>query len=180
MQSVIEELRQGGHRALESVYRDNRREFIQWASRQYHCNEDDALEIFQQTVIVFYENVMQGKLVTLTSSLKTYLFSIGKNKIMELKRYQEKRVSTEGMDFHQEAISTVEEQLINVATKSINGLKEPCRGMLIDFYYHSKTMQQLAAAYGYKNEDTAKTQKHRCMESLRKIFHEFKRRTIEV
>ena len=174
MQNVIEQVRSKGHKALESVYHELHDEFVQWARHHYQCNQDEACEIFQQTVVIFYENVMQGKLITLTSSLKTYLFSIGKNKIMELKRYQEKHISTEGKDFVDHMDSGIEYDLEQLAEKSIGQLPEPCRSLLIDFYYHRKTMQQLAERYGYKNEDTVKNQKYRCLLSLRKIFNEIK------
>lgn len=174
MYNVIEQVRLKGRQALESVYHDHRDAFVHWARHQYRCNEEEAREIFQQTVVIFYENVMQGKLITVTSSLKTYLFSIGKNKIMELKRYQGKHVSTEGEDFVDHADSGFEYHLEQLAEKSIGQLPEPCRSLLIDFYYHRKTMQQLAERYGYKNEDTAKSQKYRCLLSLRKIFNEIK------
>jgi RNA polymerase sigma-70 factor (ECF subfamily) len=178
VQCIIEELRLNGHRALEVVYHDHRDEFVQWASHHYRCSNDEAREIFQQTVIVLFENVMTGKLKSLTSSLKTYLFSIGKNKIMELKRYNDKFVQREEIDIRKDDEPVYDEYLLMAAKESVQQMGQPCRGLLIDFYYNGKTMTQLALEYGYKNEDTAKSQKYRCLQVLRKIFQQ-RRKNIE-
>src|SRR5688572_28135024 len=42
--------------------------------------------MFQVTLISFYENVTNDKLTTLSSSLRTYLFAIGKYKILRDKK----------------------------------------------------------------------------------------------
>jgi RNA polymerase sigma factor (sigma-70 family) len=173
VQSLIEQIRTEGNRPLESVYHDHRTEFIQWARHQYRIDEDDAIEIFQQTVIALYENITQGKLMELTSSLKTYLFSIGKNKIMELKRYQERQVKADGLDLP-ESETPDQDHLHQAVKKSLDQLGEPCRSLLIDFYYNGTSMLKLAEIYGYRNEDTAKSQKYRCLKSLREIFNGMK------
>jgi RNA polymerase sigma factor (sigma-70 family) len=176
VQNVIEELRLNGRKALEGVYHDHRDEFVQWASHQYRCSNDEAREIFQQAVIALFENVMTGKLKSLTSSLKTYLFSIGKNKIMELKRYNDKFVKKEALDIQQDDEPVYDELMLIAARESVQQMGEPCRGLLINFYYNGKTMTQLAFEYGYKNEDTAKSQKYRCLQGLRKIFQQRRKR----
>ena len=172
MQNIVELIRLDGRKALESIYKDHRGEFIQWARHQYQCQEEESREVFQQAVVTLYENIVQGKLVELTSSLKTYLFAIGKNKILELRRYQHRQQSTDGMDIADEIESQLPDDLLETARQSVSLLPDPCKSILLDFYYHGKSMQQLALAYGYKNEDTVKSQKYRCLQSLRKIFYQ--------
>ena len=174
MQNIVEQIRLDGRKTLEAVYHDHRDEFMQWARRHHQCQEEESLEIFQDTVVTLYENIMQGKLTELTSSLKTYLCAIGKHKIMELRRYGQKFQPADGLDFQDEANLSISEDLLNTTRESISRLDNPCRDLLLDFYYHGSTMQQLASTYGYKNEDTAKSQKYRCLQSLRKIFNEIR------
>ena len=40
---------------------------------------EDATDIFQDTMVCLYENVVSEKLEVMSSTFKTYVFSIGKN-----------------------------------------------------------------------------------------------------
>lgn len=78
---------------LRKIYTKYREEFLAWSINTHKCTEDEAIEVFQQTMIVFYENIIIGKLKVFTSKVKTYIFSIGKHKILELRREQKKNDS---------------------------------------------------------------------------------------
>ncbi len=98
---TLEQLRTGDSEAYTKIYEAYRDSFLGYA-RKYELSEEDVLEIYQDSVVKLYENVMSRKLNKLTSSLKTYLFSIGKFKIYEQLRYRKKRVSREESDFKTE------------------------------------------------------------------------------
>jgi DNA-directed RNA polymerase specialized sigma24 family protein len=53
---------------------------------------------------------------------------------------------------------------------ALDALGEPCRSLLRAFYHHDKSMQEIAAEFGYTNPDNAKTQKYKCLMRLKKIF----------
>src|ERR1043165_2038419 len=76
---ILERIRLGGQSELGMVYEEYRSEFIQWITREFQCSTDDSKDIYQLTILIFYDNVMSGKLEHLVSSIKTYLFGIGKN-----------------------------------------------------------------------------------------------------
>src|SRR5215212_8720069 len=76
---IIERIRLGGQSELGIIYEEFRSEFIQWISREFHCTTDDSKDIYQLSILIFYDNVKSGKLEHLVSSIKTYLFAIGKN-----------------------------------------------------------------------------------------------------
>jgi hypothetical protein len=40
------------------------------------------------------------------------------------------------------------------------------------FYYHQKTCEEIGTLMEYKNEDTVKNQKRKCMIRLKKIFEQ--------
>jgi hypothetical protein len=48
-------------------------------------------------------------------------------------------------------------------------LGEPCHELLGFYYFGRKTMEEISTIMGYKNPDTAKNQKYKCMERLRKM-----------
>ena len=82
-QNLLESIAQGDLAGFENAYLSYRDEFIMWANKNYYCDFEESRDIYQATVIQFYENVRSGRLTHLTSDLKTYLFAIGKNKIRE-------------------------------------------------------------------------------------------------
>jgi DNA-directed RNA polymerase specialized sigma24 family protein len=53
---------------------------------------------------------------------------------------------------------------------ALDAIGEPCRSLLRAFYHQDKSMQEIAADFGYTNPDNAKTQKYKCLMRLKKIF----------
>jgi len=133
---------------------------------RYSAAPDEARDIYQQVIIILYENVVSGRLTNLTSSLKTYLFSIGKNKFLEEKR--------KGHSFPLVELPDNEKKMdwderLGQLEQCLSQLGEPCRSLLIQFYYHKSSMEQLSLKFGYKNVQSAKNQKYKCLERLRKM-----------
>jgi RNA polymerase sigma factor (sigma-70 family) len=163
--TIVNQIKEQGSHALSGLYVEYRAEFIQWMKRHLGCDVEVAKDIYQQCILVFYENVLNGKLKELTSSPKTYLFSIGRNKYYEFMRQQEREkafASTEPSD------ETAEPLLQQVET-CLEKLGEPCRTLLMQFYYHKRNLEQLTHLFNYKNIDTTKNQKYKCLERLRKL-----------
>ena len=51
-------------------------------------------------------------------------------------------------------------------------LGDPCKRLLLLYYKEGLSMQQIADQLGYKNSDTAKNQKCKCIVRLRNLFKE--------
>ena len=52
----------------------------------------------------------------------------------------------------------------------VNNMGEPCASLLAKFYFDNSSMETIAQALRYKNADSAKTQKNKCMTKLRTII----------
>jgi len=63
----------------------------------------------------------------------------------------------------------VEENNLELISQCFNRLGDPCRSLLDLFYYKKKSMEEIAVELNYKNAETAKNQKYKCMERLRKM-----------
>lgn len=163
---ILTNLKQQGSAALEEVYVRYRVEFIQWMCGRLGCEGELAKDIYQQTILTFYENVQSGKLSTLTSQVKTYLFSIGRNKYYEAVREKARQAKAKNWD---EPAETFPESLLQQVENYLQQLGEPCRSLLMQFYFHKRSMEQLTELFAYKNIDTAKNQKYKCLERLRKL-----------
>src|SRR6478736_7617851 len=87
---IIQEIKNGNNTQLAEINKAYRSEFVGWASINYQCDKEEARDIYQASVIALYDNIINEKLQQLNGSVKTYLFAIGKNKIMELRRADKK------------------------------------------------------------------------------------------
>jgi len=171
---TIAKIKNGNKQELEKVYIMYRTVFIKWMVSQYKLSLDEAADIYQQTILVLYENIINEKLISLKSSMKTYLFSIGKNKAYEWNRKQRKYSGMPVQDLPANEEDQTQEaytnQLLNISQKSLKILGNPCKTLLELYYFHRRNMQEIADQMGYKNENSTKNQKYKCLNKLREIF----------
>lgn len=140
---------------------------------------EDVKDIFQDTLMVFYKNVQKDDF-ELTSSISTYLFAIANNlwlkeinkrsKIQANRKeivgfYQKKAIAFSPYDYD----NSEKELKFSVMEKIIKELKDPCKSLLVNFYFKKKSMAQIATEMGYKSASAAKKQKFKCMERVRKL-----------
>ncbi|MDN5201741.1 sigma-70 family RNA polymerase sigma factor [Fulvivirgaceae bacterium BMA10] len=175
--SVIESIKSGDEAELGKIYQKYRMEFISWVVKNYSCTIDEAKDVYQLAIVIFYENIISGRLVEMTSSIKSYLFAIGKNKMLEQKKLANKY--TYNLDgtmnmIHEEEdskeMAEKEEKTFKMVENCLNLLGDPCKKLLELYYYQRKSMPEITEILGYKNADTAKNQKYKCMKRLKKIF----------
>ncbi len=175
---IIEQIRRGGQAELGFVYETYRSEFLQWIMREYQCSADDAKDIYQVTILIFQDNVKSGKLVHMLSTIKTYLFGIGKNLVKENMRKAKRHTPINQEKWLKEYLiddaetSPVEEDVFSTAKKALKKLGQPCQKLIELFYYEKKSMEEISSILNYKNAETAKNQKCKCMARLRKIFEQ--------
>ena len=162
-------------KCLEEIYSEYRDEFLQWAIRNHKCTIEEAKDVFQTSIIIFYENVRSGKVTEISTKVKTYLFGIGKNKILELLRAKKKMVFEykdelfRETDYREDDIDEAYEENLKKVEISLMKLGDPCKSILGQFYYHKKSMVEIAEVFGYKNSDTVKNLKYKCLKRLRRI-----------
>lgn len=176
--SLIERIKyKDSEKGLEEIYKKYRNEFVLWAIRHHACTMDEAKDVFQQSVIIFYENIRSGKVTQLTTQIKTYLFGIGKNKVLELIRVNSKRDSQyndqiyiDNDYLYSEVDDDYEMKLRNVEDCLVK-LGDPCKSILDQYYYHKKSMVEISEILDYKNSDTVKNMKYKCLQRLRQIFN---------
>jgi RNA polymerase sigma-70 factor (ECF subfamily) len=175
---IFERLKKEDESVLIKVYESYRDEFISWLVKKYNCDIDEALEVYQNSILAFCENVRNKSKIVYTSTVKTYLFSLGKNKYSEYKRYRDRCDKDKSFplieceeNINEEELLKYEDNLKKVQ-ESLVILGEPCKSLLEMFYYHQKTCEEIGTLMEYKNEDTVKNQKRKCMIRLKKIFEQ--------
>ncbi|MFN3841267.1 MAG: RNA polymerase sigma factor [Cyclobacteriaceae bacterium] len=162
-------------RGLSTVYETFRSEFVHWIMRLQRCGNEDAREFYQASIIILYDNTKAGKLDGLRSSLKTYLFGIGKNLVWQRYRTNH-RQQVLSAEFYlknyllEDGDSQLDQEInLEIISLTYEQLGEPCHELLGYYYFQRKNMEEISGLMGYKNPETAKNQKYKCMERLRKM-----------
>lgn len=174
---LIKQIKSGDQQAIEKIYNLYKREFLVYSSR-FSVSDDDAIDIYQDSIVVLYENILSGKLTSLTSSLKTYLFAIGKYKIynslkikaniMDLDEY--KHVLEEESD--EEFL--LREENIKRQQQAYQQLGGKCQKIIKSFYYENLSIEEIKTRLGYASKDVVKSQKSRCIKQIREIILKLK------
>ncbi len=171
---VLDRIRNGDESVIDEIYEAYRGTFLDWACKYFSIKEEQAVDVFQDTIVEIYLNVLNGKLTSLTSSFKTYFFSVGKNCLFHRMRKDNKfQLKDSVVDFYEEDepverdFEPFEENKKDVF-ELVNEMGEPCKSMLEKFYLHNMNMESIAKYIGYKNANVAKSKKKRCLDYLRK------------
>ena len=160
--------------SYEDLYRKHRNSSMNFM-RQMIDDMDDALDIYQDAVIVLYNNSRSPNF-QLTCTVQTYLNSICRNQV--LKRLPNSRKLVRSDDFEDGITDWFEEHdeerenriaAIESALLELESAKGPCFGLLRGFYFLKKKMDMLATDFGFANERSAITQKAKCMKKLKEI-----------
>ena len=140
--------------------------------------DEDAADIFQESVIILLEKVRLGNFRG-DSSLGTFLQAIARNLwLTELRsrkrrnareeRYQagEDRMAspTEPVDFNPSGKMNLQRIILQ--------LGDTCQKILRGVYYENRKMRDLLHDFGFANEQVLRNRKAKCMKKLRELFAE--------
>ena len=175
---VLEKIRQGDRKFLQELYDQHREAFVVWASKHYQCGEETSAEVYQQSFINLYYNVRDQKLTDLKSSIKTYLFAIGKNLLRDQFKITQRRqeilevaVDTDEVDhsiFHRYEQANMKE----VVRQLLSKIGEPCKTVLDLFYFRGYAMDAIADHMQYKSHQIAAKRKFICLRQMRSLLVE--------
>lgn len=171
--TIIAQIQSGDQKAIERIYTQYKSEFLVYASR-FSVSEEDATDIYQDCVIVLYENIVSGKLTSFTSSIKTYLFAIGKYKMYNGIKG---KIITEDVSEYEFLLKDdadedliLQEENIRKMQVAYRQLGSKCREVLKLFYYESQSIENIKDRLNYTSKDVVKSQKSRCIKQIREIL----------
>ncbi len=138
----------------------------------YGGSRQDAEDVFQETVVSFIDIVTRGK-YRMEASVKTFLVSVAKNIWFNEIRKREKAGNRDrqfemGRDQKEMDIGHLigdlekKRQLRDLVYK----LGEPCRKILMLFYYENLSMKELVDHLPYENEQVIRNKKYKCLQQL--------------
>lgn len=159
---ILAKISEGDESALDFLYK----KYYRMMTKLVISNsgtEDEARDVYQDALIVFWEKARSGNLV-MTSKISTFIYSICLN-LWRKELERKSRLSNEEKDDveYQDMESDERERIIR---ECINELGDTCRRILMYYYFDGMSMNDIAEKLGYANTDTAKTKKYKCKKRL--------------
>ncbi len=173
----LEGLRSSNNEALSALYKKYFGVVLKYVLNN-SGTEDEAQDIYQETVIVLYNNAQKPEF-ELNCAIQTYIYSVAKRLwLKQLNKHSHVYKLSDTADDdgtlvdvssdvseHQEK----ENNLLKMG-ESLEGLGEPCKTLIEDFYIKHMSMEVIAEKFGYTNADNAKNQKYKCLQRLKRSF----------
>jgi len=171
---ILDLMKNGDDDALVMIYQQNRKAIVSLVVKNSGSN-DDAEDVLQDSVIILWERVRSGRF-EYTAKLSTFLFAIAKN-VWSRKRARKQRETAiefkddllESDDVSQLELMVESERSQTVAT-ALEQLGDPCKTLLLLYYWEEKSQEDIAAQMGFANAATVKSKKYTCKKMLEKIL----------
>ena len=137
-------------------------------------DEDQAKDIFQEAFLVAWQKVKNGDFQPQNATaMQGFLFQVSKNKWLDWVRSSRFKMETsigdnsfEMADWEEE---NLQEERLTQLDRAFQQLGDSCKDLLKWFYFEKVSLEDLAAKLGWTPQ-TAKNNKYRCMEKLRKLI----------
>jgi RNA polymerase sigma-70 factor (ECF subfamily) len=118
-----------------------------------------------------YIKIREGKLPNLSAGLHSYLLAMGKFKVIDHLRAKSKLAvqdlpeEIEKIAF--EPIEEVNQDRLKQTQNALLTLGAKCQEIIKLFYYEGKSIKDIATTLNYKDENTVKSHKSRCLKTLK-------------
>lgn len=154
---------------------------------------EDAIDLLQEAMVVVIERTSDVEF-ELQSKIDTYIYAVVKYKwyqILNKRSLKRKEAEIDPLEYellgdlnmrfplpgldHLEEIDPADHENLDIHTTAENIVIElmqdekfeKCRKVLLDFYWHNKSMEEIAEAHQFSQADSAKSQKAKCMTKLK-------------
>lgn len=161
--------------ALKTFYTSNYRK-VELLVLKNSGSEAHAKDVYQEAFISMWNNIRNGAFEPKNdSALQGYLYTIAKNKWMDILRSKRFKV-TQSISEERQLFLAQEETIedngytakLNIVMEAFQGLGQPCKELLKTFYFEKKSLRDIAAKLDI-GEHSVRNKKYRCMEKLRNI-----------
>ena len=179
-QILIAYMQAGGTQRERSVriLFDRHTNWVPVMCRQYRLNEDDVLSAYLDAIMALHNQVRMNRFRG-ASSIKTYLYTIFKNKCLDLLR---KESSSKVKVLLNESLLEVYDEYSDLV-RAISNREELervkrcfgqqgkfCKHFLLDIFFNDFNTEELKKKYQMKDAKQIRNRKHKCMEKFRKLM----------
>lgn len=171
--AIVEGLKLDSDYIIKHIYQ----EFfptIRYLIKKNTGNDEDAEDVFQESLIVILKNVQKEDFY-LSCSFLTYLYSISRNLWMQ--KLKTKMRETVNFDLIEEFFNIpetsnpetaeAEQMKYRIYREHFNAMEKDCQRILL-LSLQKFSSRDIAETMGYGSDDYAKTKKYNCKERLKK------------
>ncbi len=170
---LLDAMRNGDENALVELFNKNRRPVASLVLRS-HGTEDDVEDVLQEALVVLWERVKHGSF-EYQAKLGTFIYATAKNIWFRRLARRRKEITADGETFEMaDPSSTPVEELeeneqVTAVRESMEKIGNPCRELLLLYYWEELSMEEIALKLGFANADTVKSKKYQCKKALEKL-----------
>jgi RNA polymerase sigma factor (sigma-70 family) len=176
---ILDGIRGGDDQALVTLYR-----LCEGPVRRHvvsnNGTQDDADDMLQEALVILWERVRDGRF-EYTARLSTFVVGTVKNLwLRRLARARREFPSGGAIDIAPDPDDSpldamIELERTDAVRNALQRIGEPCRAILLLFYWEQASMEDIARRLGFANAETAKARKYQCKKSLRQILRTYER-----
>jgi RNA polymerase sigma factor (sigma-70 family) len=173
---IIANLHGGVNDTMKVLYHDHFG-MVSYMVTKHKGNDADSEDIFQETMFILYD-LVQRKDFELTVTLRTLIYSIARNLWLNVLRNRgkasvnlknhERHIQVD-MSAHGNLIFAKDEAYVKVE-KAFRILGEKCQKILTLYYFHHKSIEDIARILENPDDEVVKNQKYRCIQNIKRMI----------
>lgn len=170
-EDIIHGLRRRDNQVIQYIYTDN----FQKISRLIENNngsEDDAEDVFQETLIIIFKRLRENDDFALSSTFSTYIYSIARliwlKKLRDSRRMDVKKLDREMEDYieFEEPPPVLDKDLrLAVYQRNLRLIPEDCQKILT-LTAQDVAAKEIAERLGFRSDGYVRKRRHFCKEFL--------------
>ena len=170
VEEIIEGIKARDNCVLQYVYK-NHYPSIHHFIVSNSGSPEDAKDIFQESIIVIYRKVKEQKHFMLSSTFKTFIYSVARNlwlKHLRAIKYEGQKIQDQQgyMELKDEPFKVSNDDLkMSLYQKYFKQLPEDCQNIL-KLTARDIPQKEIAQAMNFKSENYVKKRKHNCKDKL--------------
>ena len=175
LEELVDGLRRRDNRVLRFIYKNYYPVILNLVLNN-SGNEDDAKDIFQESLIVVFRNIREKRDFKLESGLKTYMYSIAR--LLWLEQLRKRQASAKNLkesgpyiEFQEPEPFTKKDMRYSLYQKAFTKLPEDCK-TIMQMTSNGASGKEIVAQLGVKSENYVRKRKHYCKEFLIRTIKE--------
>lgn len=167
---LVEALRRGEPKAYEEIYRESL-PAISGLVCLNSGHEEDAEDLLQEALIILFRKLQQPNFV-LTCKITTFIYSICRNKWLyqlakQASALKQIKDSYDFVELPDDVAGEQQDLLDKQLQKAFGHLDKNCQQILIKYYYHNQSLEDIAKSLEIYNVNAVKVKKFRCIQKLK-------------
>lgn len=172
-EELLKKLKNGDRQCWHSFFIQQRRPFAIFVMKYSNVDEEEADQLYQESIVILHQNIREGKLLSpLKSSLRTYLFGIGKN--LCRKRYRSNLTFPEQIpDLPENPIDDAHHRLhcADLVKRLLEKIDSNCRQFLTLVFIEEKPAKEVCQIMQIPSPEAFRKRKFDCLRRMRSLLN---------